>query len=313
MIKRESNPALDRTARLLDLVPFLATHQGISVKDLAAEFSVSNSEMLEDLTTLWMCGLPGYTALELMDLSFETGYVTISNAETLAHPRMLDRNEVLTLILGLETMLEGQVLPKAPLAIQIGALIEKLSQFLDVSRSIQAGTSSSSLIRGALVKSISSRLPIEIDYHSLSRDDVSTRIIHPLEFTSLNENENEYIYAFCELSNGYRTFKVDRILRSAIPEKVVSYESPENLDAIQPLHRFIVAISSRERDVAERFNLSTEDFRVNSEREATVESFTPDWAIREIMSFGGEVSLKMPQFLRDSLRQRSLRALDGYI
>ena len=259
-----------------------------------------------------MCGLPGYTALELMDLSFETGYVTISNAETLTRPRMLDRNEVLALILGLETMFEGQVSQTAPLAIQIGALIEKLSQFLDVARSIQAGTSSSYLIRGELLKSISSRIPIEIDYHSLSRDAVSTRIIHPLEFTSLNENENEYIYAFCELSNGYRTFKVDRIMRSAIPEKAALYESPETLDASQPLHRFKVAINSRERDVAERFNLSIEDLRVNSEREATVESFTPDWAIREIMSFGGEVSLKTPQILRDSLRQRSLRALAGY-
>lgn len=312
MIKKESNPALERTARLLDLVPFLATHQGISVKDLAGEFSISATEMLDDLTTLWMCGLPGYTALELMDLSFETGYVTISNAETLTRPRMLDRNEVLALILGLETMFEGQVSQTAPLAIQIGALIEKLSQFLDVARSIQAGTSSSYLIRGELLKSISSRIPIEIDYHSLSRDAVSTRIIHPLEFTSLNENENEYIYAFCELSNGYRTFKVDRIMRSAIPEKAALYESPETLDASQPLHRFKVAINSRERDVAERFNLSIEDLRVNSEREATVESFTPDWAIREIMSFGGEVSLKTPQILRDSLRQRSLRALAGY-
>ena len=310
MIKGKPNPALDRTARLLDLVPFLATHQGISVKDLAVEFSISASEMLDDLTTLWMCGLPGYTALELMDLSFETGYVTISNAETLAHPRMLDRNEVLTLILGLETMLEGQVSQGTPLAIQLGSLIQKLSQFLDVARSIQAGTSSSSLIRGELEKSISSRIPIEIDYHSFTRDEVSTRIIHPLEFTL--SNENEYIFAFCERSNGYRTFKVDRIMRSAIPEKATSHESQEKLEANQTLHRFIVAINSRERDVAERFNLSHGDLRMNSEREATVESFTPDWAIREIMSFGGEVSLKKPQILRDSLRHRSLRALEGY-
>ncbi len=310
MIKNTSNPALDRTARLLDLVPFLATHQGISVDDLAAEFSISPSELLEDLTTLWMCGLPGYTALELMDLSFETGYVTISNAETLARPRMLDRNEVLTLILGLETMLEGQGSQKAPLALQIGSLIEKLSQFLDVSRLIQAGTSSSSMVRGVLEKSISSRIPLEIDYHSLTRDELSTRIIHPLEFTSLNENE--YVFAFCELSNGYRTFKVDRIIRTESVEKVASYRGPENLSADLPLNRFVVSIESRERDVAERFNLFPENLTMNAKKEATVESFTPDWAIREIMSFGGEVSLKTPQTLRDSLRQRSLRALGGY-
>ncbi|MBI3428818.1 MAG: WYL domain-containing protein [Actinobacteria bacterium] len=310
MGKNGLNPALDRTARMLDLVPYLATHQGISVDDLAIVFSISPSEVLDDLTTLWMCGLPGYTALELMDLSFETGYVTISNAETLSRPRMLDRNEVLTLILGLETMLEGQVSQKTPLSLQIGSLIEKLSQFLDVARLIQAGTPSSSTVRGVLEKSISSRIPIEIDYHSLTRDELSTRIIHPLEFTFLNENE--YVYAFCELSNGYRTFKVDRIIGTKSVEKVAAYRNPENLSAELPLSRLVVSIKSRERDVAERFNLSTESLQMHPSKEATVESFTPDWAIREIMSFGGEVSLKMPQTLRDSLRQRSQRALGGY-
>jgi proteasome accessory factor C len=100
MVKKVANPALDRTARLLDLVPYLATHQGISIEDLSKEFSITKSELIDDLTTLWMCGLPGYTALELMDLSFESGFVTISNAETLARPRVLDRNEILALILG---------------------------------------------------------------------------------------------------------------------------------------------------------------------------------------------------------------------
>ena len=311
MAKKDSNPALERTARLLDLVPYLATHQGISVDELAREFSITPSEILDDLTTLWMCGLPGYTALELMDLSFETGYVTISNAETLARPRTLDRNEVLTLILGLETMLESQSSQETPLALQIGSLIEKLSQFLDIARLVQAGTPSSSMVRGELEKSISSRIPLEIDYHSLTRDEVSTRIIHPLEFTSLRESE--YVFAFCELSNGYRTFKVDRIIETRKIEKVASYPSPENLTVDVPLNKIVISIDSRERDVAERFNLAAESLAIDSHKEVTVESFTPDWAIREIMSFGGEVSLKMPQALRDSLRQRSLRALGGYI
>ena len=78
---------LERTARLLDLVPYINTHQGIALKDLAAVFEVSHAQMVNDLTTLWMCGLPGYTPLELMDLDFESGYVNISNAPTLAKPR----------------------------------------------------------------------------------------------------------------------------------------------------------------------------------------------------------------------------------
>jgi proteasome accessory factor C len=77
MSKNVSAPLL-RTARLLDLVPFLNTHQGIALKELAAHFDVTPTQMSADLMTLWMCGLPGYTPLELMDLEFESGYVTIN-------------------------------------------------------------------------------------------------------------------------------------------------------------------------------------------------------------------------------------------
>ena len=312
--KKDSNPALDRTARLLDLVPYLATHQGISIDDLAKEFSISTSEVTDDLTTLWMCGLPGYTALELMDLSFESGFVTISNAETLARPRTLDRNEVLTLVLGLETMLESESSQRNSLSEQIASLIEKLSQFLDIARQIQASTASSSAIRGEIETSINSRTPIQIDYHSLARDEVTTRVIHPLEFISLaGSNQHEYLYAFCELSKGYRTFRVDRILKTVSVQGVETYPSREIITAEPTINRIVIAITSRERDVTERFNLSPQNLGEDPAKEVTVESFTPDWAIREIMSFGGEVSLKSPIDLRESLRQRSIRALSGYI
>lgn len=314
IVKQDSNPALDRTARLLDLVPYLATHQGISIEDLAKEFSITTSEVTDDLTTLWMCGLPGYTALELMDLSFESGFVTISNAETLAHPRTLDRNEVLALILGLETMLESESSQRNSLSEQISSLIEKLSQFLDIAGLIQAGTASSSTIRGEIAASINSRAPIQIEYHSLTHDEVTTRVIQPLEFISIaDSNPHEYLYAFCELSKGYRTFRVDRILRTMSAQGVDTHPRRESSAAEPAINAIVVAISSRERDVAERFNLSPQILREGLTKEVIVESFTPDWAIREIMSFGGEVALKSPVDLRDSLRQRSIRALGGYI
>ena len=81
MAKKISAP-LERTARLLDLVPYISSHQGISLKELAQTFKVDQGQMTSDLTTLWMCGLPGYTPLELMDLDFESGFVTIHNVNS---------------------------------------------------------------------------------------------------------------------------------------------------------------------------------------------------------------------------------------
>ena len=103
MAKPQATP-VERAARLLDLVPFISTHQGITLSDLAAEFDVSQNELLSDLNTLWMCGLPGYTPLELIDLEFESGYVSIRNAEVLQRVRLLTKQELVIILLGLDIL-----------------------------------------------------------------------------------------------------------------------------------------------------------------------------------------------------------------
>ena len=106
MAKNRPEPNI-HTERLLALVPYISAHQGIAIADLAKAFDVTTSQMSADLTTLWMCGLPGYTALELMDLSFESGFVTIRNAPTLKSPRTLNVEEVISLLLGLDLIKES--------------------------------------------------------------------------------------------------------------------------------------------------------------------------------------------------------------
>lgn len=312
MSKNSANSGLERTERLLDLVPYLATHQGISIEELAREFDVTTVQLTEDLYTLWMCGLPGYTALELMDLSFDTGYVSISNAETLARPRTLNRDEVLALILGLEA-LQGDADPNhIKLSETISQLVSKLIGFLDTSvqQRVQSGTGALSIQRGVIEKAITSRGSVEISYHSISRDEVSERIIHPLEFSTLNEID--YVLAYCESTTSYRTFRLDRIV--AAKPKVVHGATSPRMDSVQTGEKFPITLSvgSRLRDVVERFNLDVASQPLGSRKNLKVESFTTDWAIREIMRFGGDVSLEAPQELRKSLQDRALRALNAY-
>ena len=63
--------ALMRTKRSLDLIPFILEHQGITMEELAKKFNVSKDVLFEDLNMLFCCGLPGYTPLELIDMSFD--------------------------------------------------------------------------------------------------------------------------------------------------------------------------------------------------------------------------------------------------
>ena len=69
-----SESALERTSRALDLVPYLLEHQGISITELAEVFGVSENQINEDLILIHMCGLPGYTPLELIDMYYVVKY-----------------------------------------------------------------------------------------------------------------------------------------------------------------------------------------------------------------------------------------------
>jgi len=312
MNKPLPSSGLERTERLLNLVPYLATHQGIALDDLAREFSVTIAQLTEDLTTLWMCGLPGYTPLELMDLSFDTGVVTISNAETLARPRVMNRDEILALVLGLETLQEDTSLDHDQLTKTISQLVSKLINLVDanVQAKVQVGTSALSAERARLDAAIKARHSVRITYHSISRDEVSERVIHPLEFSSARGFD--YVLAYCELTKTYRTFRLDRIVDAKPMVSIKTEHHRESSTNDEQKLAVTLRVHSRMRDVAEGFNLDLVPSQADQSQELQVETFSADWAVRQIMSLGGEVGLKAPQELRKLLQERALRALRAY-
>ena len=142
--------SLSRTARLLDLVPYVASHQGIEIATLAKHFNVSQDQMIADLTTLWMCGLPGYTHLELMDLSFESGFVTIHNAQTLSNPRSLNSEETIALLLGLDLVIQSLPTDRSDLRDLATSLVEKLSMRISITAKLTAVPSAAGSVRALI-------------------------------------------------------------------------------------------------------------------------------------------------------------------
>jgi proteasome accessory factor C len=310
MSSQSPNASLEGAARLLDLVPFLNSHQGISLVKLAEEFEISTEEMTQDLMTLWMCGLPGYTAYELIDLSFESGFVTISNAQTLENPRTLERNEALALILGLETLLEEVESINSDLGSTLSELITKLSVLLDasVTSRVRAGTATNSAMRAEIALGIKERKDLKLSYFSTARDEVTQRTVKPLEFAT--RGGVEYLDAFCLTSGGYRTFRVDRV-RSVSATLSASEISEGELVSgnVEPV-KFLLEISARFRDAAERFALDARNTDFSERIE--VKSYSPEWAIREIMAFGGDIAVVSPTAFRDAVRSRATRTLAQY-
>lgn len=305
MLKSPQTP-LTRTARLLDLVPYLVSHPGIELKKLAEAFNVSTSQMIADLTTLWMCGLPGYTPLELMDLSFESGFVTIYNAETLSHPRSLSCEESIALLLGLDLVMDSLPADRTDLREISRKLIEKLSDRSNLPAKLKASSSLPGTLIPLIESAISKKQFVEIVYHSAYSDLISTRIVHPIELYS--ESGVEYLRAICNRARGLRTFRLDRIQSARLSE--VCIKLPVIGEGSNEARIFYtIRAHSRFREVMERFMLTD----VSIDKDLDISSFSIEWITRSVLASSGSVELTGPSRIRQGIAQSAVRMLNRYI
>ncbi|MGH3417266.1 MAG: WYL domain-containing protein, partial [Actinocrinis sp.] len=63
--------AVSQVERLLNLVPYLLSHPGSTVDQVAEQFGVTAKQVAKDLNVLWFCGLPGGFADDLMEAHVE--------------------------------------------------------------------------------------------------------------------------------------------------------------------------------------------------------------------------------------------------
>ena len=294
MAKSLTTP-LEQTARLLDLVPFLLSHQGISLEELAKHFKVESDVIIDDLNTLWMCGLPGYTPLELIDLAFDSGYVTIRNAAPLAYVRTMSSAEIVSLTLGLDLLRENS----EKLGEDQSNRIERLSALLrkQIGEQITIASSSHTAHRSVVALSISQRVPVQMTYYSSNSDQKSQRLVTAYDF--FQENEVEYFQAYCHSSKGMRTFRVDRIVEVSLAD--VAAEIPTEQVHKNERIRVGATVRSLDRTSAEAFRLDFAQLQVGAG--VTLEAFSPEWLIRAIMAGAGSLAVDDPAEFRLQIRE----------
>ena len=294
MAKSTTAP-LEQTARLLDLVPFLLSHQGISLTDLAKHFKVESDVMLDDLNTLWMCGLPGYTPLELIDLAFDSGFVTIRNAAPLAYVRTMSSSEIVALALGLDLLRENSEKLGVEQSNRIEILGKKLRDQLGAQISIIPNSNTAH--RSVISKAITERVPVEMTYYSTNSDRESKRLVTAYDF--FRENDIEYFQGYCHSSRGMRTFRVDRIVAVSLAESIEMI--PDSQVRKNESIRVDATLRTLDRASAEAFGLVLTHLRPGGS--VTLKAFSPEWLIRSIMAGAGSLVAQSPQEIVLQIRQ----------
>jgi predicted DNA-binding transcriptional regulator YafY len=260
--------------------------------------------MGEELTALSMCGLPGYTPYELIEVFFESGFVSINNHETLDIPRALTNVEIASLLIGLELMKDSANEANESVVANIDILISQLRSLIGDAIEVKDDpqTSFRAIIEGA----ISKRLDLEISYMSPVRDEISTREVTPLSLYS--DSPFTYLSAYCHTAQGFRNFRVDRISGARQTQATSLSAEKAPLDASERVEVEISILQNR-RSISELLQLEA----VPSDGASKVEIYSPEWLLRAAIASSPNLLINKPEILRGQVGASARSILDLYL
>ena len=300
------NAAL-RAIRLLDLVPYIVAHPGISITELAKEFSISRDEVLKDLNLLFLCGLPGYTPLELIDISFDEESVVIRDPQNLAAPRNLNESEALIARIALAALEEST--PRTSSAyLQIVALREKIAKAFSSSIPASAITFTLDKERAtleAIEAAIMQELDLEITYNNVTKDSSSRRSITPISIIA--EDKRTLVSAYCHSAKALRTFNLAQISEVSTKARIVRADL-ERLEDSRGSSAEVIIKSEDSSFLSE----NASSLKELSKSCYQIDIFQPEWIVRSVLAGADSIELAKPHELRAEIAERANRALLAY-
>ncbi|HEV7148551.1 MAG TPA: WYL domain-containing protein [Pedococcus sp.] len=203
--------ATARLSRLLTMVPWLVNRQGIDLDQAAVELGISATQLETDLRLLYLCGY-GQMPDELIDAQWEGGRVFVTNADAIARPLRLGRDEALTLMVGLRALAavpglgERDAIERAMAKLEqaTGASAEAAAR---VEVSMDDGVAAGLL--GDARRAIEDRRRVHLRYLVPSRDESTERDVDPMRVVNLESRW--YLEGWCHRAQDTRLFRMDRI------------------------------------------------------------------------------------------------------
>lgn len=298
--------AAERALRLLDIVPYVVQNQGISVSELAKHFSVTKTEILKDLNTLFLCGLPGYTPLELIDLSVEDDVVVIRDPQNLSAPRNFTYSEALILRIALAALQET-----VPAGGDRHRSLIKLREKFEAmfSENIPSGAIHIELDKQGFALELTKRAIQEhkdllIRYLNTAQDEISERRVTPDSVQV--EGDRVLLHGYCHSAKGARSFNVKYIQSIEVSDQVeagreISSTSNEALSITLSIPNQSSTFYESNRNFLEPL----------TDNKYVIKMHNTNWLLRKVFSEPG-AKIELPQTIRSKMSEEAGNALARY-
>jgi len=315
--------ATDQLPRLLSLVPYLLTRPGAKLSDVAKTFGVSEEQLSRDLELVYMCGLPGYFPGDLIEVDITaSGRITVSNADTIARPLRLSRDEALALIVGLRMLADLPGLQEREAVDSALAKLENAAEEAAVASSavaVEVDPPNRSPDTLAIVdRALRERRRLHLTYYVPARDETTERDVDPMRMSVLAGRS--YLEGWCRSAEAVRLFRLDRITSVELldlPAEPPPDAQPRDLDAglFQPGPDDIaveLVVGPAGRWVSEYY--PCESVEALPDGETLIRLRTPDtrWVRRLALRLGPTGRVVAPSDLAAAVAADATAALDAY-
>ncbi len=193
-----------RLRRLLAILTWLAQEGEAPIEVVADRFELTPEALVAELEMAACCGVPPYTPDQLLEIIVTEETVATRVGTDLARPRRLGPSE------GLVLAASARALLAVPGSDEDGALSRALAK-LDraLGRSGIAVELDTPDLLDVVRDAVASGTRLAVSYYSASTDETSERTVTPRRLFA--SEGHWYVDAWCELADGVRRFRVDRI------------------------------------------------------------------------------------------------------
>jgi proteasome accessory factor C len=301
--------SIDRVSRALDLIPYLLEHPGSSISELAQAFDTSEKNIAGDLSVLHMCGLPGYSHLELIDLNYEdSDFIEVLEPQNLGTARALTRSESASLLLGL-AMLE-ELAGSAERQSRIQALRSRLEERWGSSAILSTTSSAegSAPHFEAISRAIAEGQTVTFTYFSRSNDLEHAVELAPVSLTI--ESGFAYLRGFEFATNLYKSYRTDRIENLELgrieePPLELAPDSAAEMSRVGS----IIKLGLEGQRFIERHGSIIQEVQILSDGYLVkLQGVDQNWLIQELLGLGTTVEVISPDALAQALTQRAAQA-----
>ena len=312
--------------RLLSLVPYLREHDGAAMADVAAAFGISQKTLRADLNVLWMCGMPGLTPGDLIDIDMDAvdgeGVIHLSNADYLTRPLRLTADEALALVLALRTLREIGGPGQRDAVDRALAKLEQAAPPSPVPGSAPGQaevtvTSAREEVRATLADALERGRRLELTYDSGLRDETTRRSVDPLRLFVLEGYG--YLEAWCYSAGGLRTFRLDRIAAATITDVPVAEHDVVLRDlsagwsgTLKDAPLVTLDLAPEAAWVAEYYPTEAVSVRDDGGLVASFRVTDPAWLRHLLLRLGGSATVLAPPGAGDAAAEEAAEALAAY-